>query len=100
MTDTELEALEAAARKTKDTIGIEERLQAETCFVRLARPMRILSLIAELRQMKAEQDWLASRFLKGGRCPSKEAWRKCDLDNGVDCKTCWLNAAKEATCQK
>jgi len=80
--------------------AVDEECERNAAFIAAANPAAILELIAELRQTKAERDWLVSRFLKGGRCPSKEAWRKCDLDDGVDCKNCWLDAAKEATCQK
>jgi hypothetical protein len=49
MTEKELDALEAAARKTREAVGCEERLQAECDYIAASRPRRILDLISQIR---------------------------------------------------
>ena len=116
MNDTELDALEAAAKAAtpgpwcipgrEDLVFSEKGAQVAFCatifslhpdcsviaiqaeknaeYIAAANPATILELIAELRQAKAERDWLANKL---------ESF-------GIPMLTTWLNAAKEATCQK
>ena len=83
------------------TIDSDEAM-ANAMFLQAANPAEILDLIAELRQARAERDWLAHNFVRKN-CPSVRQWEKCNIDSDEypeACVTCWLKAAKEATCQK
>jgi len=75
---------------------------ANAMFLEDTNPAAILELIAELRQAKAERDWLAKYIIEHGRCPSRDVWEKCTAEQGETdkCIACWLQAAKEAVCQK
>ena len=53
-------------------------------YIAAANPATVLELIAELRQVKAERDWLANNLENIISCDSKP----------------WLQAAKEAVCQE
>lgn len=85
MTDEQIDAIESAARKVRDAVGCEERIQAECDYVVASRSWRILSLIAELRQARAERDWLARALSM--QCPEHRG------------SQVWLNIAKEAVCK-
>lgn len=101
MTDTELNALEAAAVAATPgpwradslnnvrhgseivihaTIAYVEPRAADAAYVATANPATILKLIAKLRQVNAERDWLA-----------KEAATITGSESDK-----WLSAAKEA----
>lgn len=104
MTDIELDALEASAMAVREAFGCEKSLQAEADFVRIARPRRILALIAELRQARGERDWLAEN-MPNNVCPAgkAECTGRVPTAGGKACYAClmcWLDAAREATCQK
>lgn len=92
MTNEQLDIIEAAARKTREAVGCEESLQADCDYIVATRPRRILDLIAELRQSRAERDWLATQLVKTGifRTPYR---RPMTAEQ-------WLKLAKEAVCQK
>ena len=111
MTDAELSSLEAAARAatpgpwtshfdgnvwvmgpTTDHKSIclagyarnkQENIKNAT-YIAAANPSGVLELIAELRQAKAERDWLADKL-------ESIEWPLL---------TTWIEVAKEATCQK
>jgi len=67
----------------------------------------ILELIAELRQARAERDWLANRLGNLNEessyselCPDKFSTETV-CKQTIKCNDCWLQAAKEAaSCQK
>ena len=69
------------------TIDSDEAM-ANAKFLEATNPAAILSLVAELRQAKAERDWLADHIatLLGQKSYNR--------------KEHWIKAAKEATCQK
>jgi|GEM_PF-1871941 len=85
---------------TDEQLNTLELEIAEGDYIAVSRPRRILGLIAELRQARAERDWLA----KENRYAPCELGRKCLHPDGrfiCDSAKCWLElAAKEATCQK
>lgn len=65
-------------------------------------PDTVLGLIAELRQVKAERDWLADRLgnlneesSHSELCPDKFTTETV-CKQTTKCNTCWLKAAKEA----
>ena len=109
MTDAELKALEAAAKAATpgpwvvdsldgcsvfyhDAEGIHHLIACcydaqskDAAYIAAANPAAVLELIAELRQAKAEKDWLAENL--------ENTIGSCGL-------TSWLQAAKEAaSCQ-
>lgn len=76
-------------------------------FIAAANPAAILELIAEMRQTRRERDWLARQLDFENCCvPSdlKEEPGYCLEHECVECglssANAWLDAAKEATCQK
>ena len=108
MTDTELDALEAKAKAAtsgpwweldteKDTT-VDNQIVKDSIYIAAANPAVILELIAELRQVRRERDWLASQL--EGACYSAEDAEYCSLHDCNDCKytsaKVWLEAAKEA----
>lgn len=127
MTDAELDALEAAAKAATpgpwkidpvlnilsennppiyvytdedDSIG----KAADIKYVAAANPAVVLDLIAELRQARAERDWLVEN-MPNNVCPEgkTECADRCPTAGGkacYSCVLCWLEATKEATCQK
>ena len=97
MTDAELSALEAAAKAATPgpweyddadedmaALGAENQRVKDAAYIAAANPSVILSLIAELRQTRAERDWLADyiSILTGKK--------------SYNTKESWLKAAKEA----
>ena len=126
MTDDQLDALEAAAKAatrgpwTWNGLSVEadefdlcscvdwrspinRNGQANACYIAAANPAAVLELIAELRQARAERDWIAGHCdgvpCNGASCPyppSKEMGRCIRTPQ----RQCWLDAAKEATCPK
>lgn len=74
----------------------------DAAFIAAANPAAVLDLIAELRKVRRERDWLASQL--EGACYSAEDAEYCSSHDCNDCKytsaKVWLEAAKEATCQK
>jgi len=115
MTDAELSSLEAAARAAtpgpweisrddfslfiesrKGTVGeIGDAFDAN--YISAANPASILSLIAELRQAKAERNWL---IMKTSECPYPNTTLCAIKSDKAKCVQCWRKAAKEAVCQK
>lgn len=82
----DLDSLEALYVSRKFTLG--------------SVPDTVLELIAELRQARAERDWLAEH-IPNTVCP--EGKSECDDRTptaggtvGYACLLCWLNAAREA----
>lgn len=78
-----------------------ERALHNAAFIAAANPAAVLDLIAELRQARAERDWIAGHCdgvpCNGASCPyppSKEMGRCIRTPQ----RQCWLDAAKEATC--
>ena len=119
MTDTELSALEAAAKAATpgpwDCGGVEVFLgewnpliamcnsEDNAAFITAANPAAILSLIAELRQARKERDWLVQTIKEYPICPPLQ-YRNEDecknIERTMTCEDCWLQAAKEAvSCQ-
>ena len=109
MTDKELNAIEIAAKAVphgplkKDMLGINNELGI---YLAVASPDAILELIAELKQVTRERDWLAEH-MPNRRCPNGKTSYTCNdwchtAGGNVcyNCLLCWLKAAKEATCQK
>ncbi len=117
MTDSELSALEQAAKAATpgpwdwnggDVVSAiaEDIINPEDCFstsenncayIAAANPAVLLELIQELRQTRKERDWLARTFgtLPDRECPpSRRRWSMecCKMP----CEECWLEAAKEA----
>ena len=105
MTDTELDALEAAAKaatpgpweynsRRKEIWAINSRHtpivevgtygQWNVDYIVAANPAAVLELIEELRQTMKERDWLADKL-------ESIEWPLL---------TTWIEAAKEAICQK
>lgn len=82
MTDAELNLLEHFAESQDDAITVK--------------------LITELRQTRAERNWLARTFGKmlDRECPpNRRRWSTECIK--MPCEECWLDAAKETTsCQK
>lgn len=81
--------------------------ECDAAFIAAANPAAILELIAELRQARAERDWLASERAASKTCPTCPSERPRGVncatmlpDEKTPCKRCWLDAAKEATCAK
>ena len=73
---------------------------ANAMFLEDTNPAAILELIAELRQARAERDWLAEQIGGNLPCPPYSiVIDEADCDNEC-CEDCWLQAAKEAVCQK
>ena len=125
MTDTELSALESAAKaatpgpweynsRRKEIWAIDPHHtpivevgaygQWNVDYIVAANPAVVLKLIAELRQTRAERDWLADRLGNLNEessyselCPDKFATETV-CKQRIKCNTCWLQAAKEATC--
>ena len=63
-------------------------------YVWTVTPDTVLLLIAEIRGIKAERDWLAARIHHDGylSCPGGKV-SKC---HEISCKNCWLKAASDA----
>ena len=100
----DLDALESAARRMETAESYTDCFTATVEFDALTNPAAILELIAELRQARAERDWLAKNLLLARarefsrkRCPSREHWYQFDLEKDTDyCIACWIKAASEA----
>jgi len=86
MTDDELAALEAAAKKM-----IETSCGPFASFYNEDFSRVILDLIAGLRQAQAELDWLARDIARSAR---KNWWDELTWKPEY-----WLKAAKEAVCK-
>ena len=122
MTDVELSALEAKAKaatpgpwETKEGPDFSEILansknialvgsqHKDAAYIATANPAVVLELIKDLRQARKERDWLAEKLESNTVCclPENE---ECGCSFCSDCGYCtyegWLNAAKEAVCQK
>lgn len=122
MTDAELSTLEAAAKAATpgpwmwDEYGNYDSAgtllpygEADCRYIAEANPAAILELIEELQQTRKERDWVIQNIrptdVGPTACPTKEIWYNCDEGletprNKDVCHKCWLDAAKEATCQK
>lgn len=113
MTDTELDALEAAAKAATPgpweyddadedmaALGAENQRVKDAAYIAAANPSTVLELIQELRQARKERDWLAEQIGGNLPCPPYSILiDEADCDNEC-CEDCWLKAAKEAVCQK
>lgn len=117
MTDAELDALKAAAKAATPgpwkhyvdqgcngvlasgkVILPTLHISPENCaYIAAANPAVVLELIAELRQARAERDWVIKQIIGYGvRCPSQETWKRCNEQGKTRlCDKCWLAAAKE-----
>ena len=131
MTDAEISALGAAARAATpgpwkavgQCVADSDRYVLANCntnfskgqvvsnaaYIAAANPAVVLELIAELRQTKAERDWLAENMPNSySECHCPEGHYKPDCEPEptaggkvcYECLLCWLKAAKEAVCQK
>ena len=98
MTDTELNALEKAANiakersNEKDFFGMNSEL---VIFYAMTSPETILELVEELRQTRAERNWLAETLEVHSfmlELDAKNEIPRCSESE-------WLRRAKEATCQ-
>jgi len=82
----------------------EEMTQKNAAFIAAANPATVLELIAALRQAKAERDWLANTFTAHCNAESTPWGPVCFSCQHGNCQYVtaeyWLQAAKEATCQK
>ena len=100
MTDTELDVLESAAKavfeKFNELWEIQHGGIMSECIA-AANPAIVLELIAELRQARAELDWLVKNT-HINNCPDCRNMESCLKYS--DCEACWIQAAKEATCRK
>lgn len=125
MTDAELSALEAAASAATpgpwecdalstvrsmdenyrgigivycaiDSTGRVPSLN-NAAYIAAANPAAILELIAELRQVRKELEWLVKNT-HINNCPDCRNMESCLKHS--DCEVCWIQAAKEAVCQK
>ena len=65
---------------------VEKEQKANAAFIAAANPAVVLELIAELRQARAERDWLASELSM--QCPEHRG------------SQVWLNIARRVVCQK
>lgn len=123
MTDVELSALEAAAKAatpgpwysySDGSLVWEHERNPSVClrfyknnaaFIAAANPAAVLELIAELRQTRAERDWLAEKNQNapcelGMKCLHPDSIPK-NKNHICDPAECWRElAAKEATCPK
>ena len=86
-----------------------EPTNENAAYIAAANPAVILKLIAELRQARKERDWLAENMPNSySECHCPEGHYKPDCEPEptaggkicYECLLCWLEAAKEATCQK
>ena len=115
MTDTELDAIEAAAKASTPgpwtthgrnfVVSIESRNnpiivcdcleRKDAKYVESVQPAAILEMIAELRQAKVERDWLAEK------CESMaHALDGCEFSPAYYWKDQAKKYAKEISCQK
>lgn len=69
----------------------------DAAYIAAANPAVVLKLIAELRQAKAERDWIIEQIENGWPCPPTSDEFVGDCDKEMSCKDCWIKAAKEAT---
>jgi len=113
MTDTELNELEAKAKAAtqgtwmSDYYGVYTQNEIslprnpEDCkYIAAANPAVVQELISELKQVRKERDWLADTLSFNETCLDPNNIDKCIAEADKNCVDCWLNAAKEATCQK
>lgn len=79
-----------------------EQMRSNGTYIAAANPAVVLELIAELRQARAERDWVIGRALFARNLCSGRRSDCPALDNLVDCRCrdFWLKAAKEATCPR
>ena len=111
-TDAELDALEAVAKAATpgpwkldaeaDTT-LDDQIVRDGIYIATANPAVVLNLIAELRQARAERNWLVEN-MPNNVCPEgkTECADRCPTAGGkacYACALCWLEAAKEATCK-
>lgn len=100
MTDIELDTLELCTRGAMTDSWYTKTTSADdatAAFIAAANPAAILELIAELRQAKAERDWIIEQIENGWPCPPTSDEFVGDCDKEMSCKDCWIKAAKEAT---
>lgn len=109
MTDIELDTLELCARGAMTDSWYTKTTSADdatAAYIAVANPSVVRELIAELRQARAERDWLANRLGNLNEessyselCPDKFATETV-CKQAIKCNTCWLEAAREAVCHK
>lgn len=76
-------------------------VEANAAYIAAANPQIVLELIAELRQTRAEREWLARNLAMVGATrimhPNGGDEPNCTYDVGPKkCFQCWLKAAREA----
>ena len=123
MTDAELSALESAARAATPgpweespnpffihdghfTVAevMSHNPGDDSAYIAAANPAAVLELIAMVRSLQNERDYLAEhrpvRY-----CPTLQKWETCDLPNfdgpylPLKCFQCWKESAREAVCK-
>jgi hypothetical protein len=126
MTDEQLDSLEAVARNATpgpwnavgQCVADSDRYVLANCntnfskgqvvsnaaYIAAANPAAVLELIAMVRSLQNERDYLAEhrpvRY-----CPTLQKWETCDLPNfdgpylPLQCFKCWKESAREAVCQ-
>ena len=99
MTDAELDELEAKAIAAKKAVGCERSLQADSDYIKVSRPWRILELIEDLQQTRKERDWIINNVISNGHCHYPDIYMRRECIFYV-CKDCWLKTAKEKTCHQ
>ena len=78
----------------EDEVVLPKEAEANATFIAAANPTTMLALIAELRETRAERDWLAKRIaLDGVSCPIEP--NVC-AGTCADHIQCWLEAARDA----
>ncbi len=96
MNDAELDTLEAKAYAAMPgPCKASDSMLRNAAFIAAANPSAVLELIAELRQARAERDWLAHHFdqrpcERDDQCAFELSKRDCHQPS----QQCWIDAAK------